>query len=335
MLTYGLALRQKNDPLHKIEVEAIIRKIKKPRLEFRARIDQLRRIREIDPKQYTIQKADLPYFCCSLFNPSFRKKDNFAAARGFVLDLDKFTEAEMNKGEVAARLKKDPNLRFMFTSPSGDGLKLLFLFKEQCKDAGKYSSFYEAFSLAFANKYKIKDVIDWKTKDVARATFFSADEEAWDNPDAEAIDINEYIDDNVGLDFAIIEKEFAKVAKEQRLTIEKTEQHPLGMDVLAQIKQKLRPNYKPKKEKEIIIPEALTDAMPLILDTLSSNGIELVKTTSINYGKQLKVSVSPYWAEVNVYSGKKGFTIVRSSKTGSNTELAELTFQLLDKLFNG
>lgn len=335
MLTYGLALRQKNDPLHKIKIETVISKVKRPRPEFKARIDQLRRIREIDPKQYTNQKADLPYFCCSLFNPAFRKKENFAAARGFVLDLDKFTEAKMNKNEVATRLKNDPNLRFMFTSPSGDGLKLLFIFKEQCKDAGKYSSFYEAFSLAFANKYKIKDVIDWTTKDVARATFFSVDENAWDNPDAEAIDINDYIDESIGLDFATTEKEFAQAVKEQRLSTHKTEKLPLGIEVLTQIKQKLRPDYKPKKEREIIIPEALTDAMPLILDTLSTNGVELVKVTSINYGKQLKVRISPYWAEINVYSGKKGFSIVRSSKTGSNKELAELTFQLLDKLLNG
>lgn len=77
------------------------------------------------------------------------------------------------------------------------------------------------------------------------------------------------------------------------------------------------------------VPPELTARIEEITGVLAGYGINLVESTPIQYGKQLKVAIGPLWAEVNVFFGKKGFSVVKTLKTGSNGELADMTYQIL------
>lgn len=332
MLTYGMHINQPNDPLQKVPVETIADKIRKPKPAFASRIEQLRQVRLIDEKQYSRLKVTLPYFCCGIFNPPFRRKENFASISYFTLDFDHFSAENLNKEETAEKLKADPDIRLLFTSPGGDGLKAVFALEEPCTDPGLYSHFYKSFAQVFTKKYGLEKVTDWVTHDVTRATFFSADEYAWDNFLAKPVKMADYIQDELSPEFGSIEKSFAQAAKENNQEISAKE--PLNDDTLLQIKSKLNPSYKPKRKKNIFVPEPFNEVVPLIKSALEKENISILSVQSIHYGKQFLVQMDTYRAELNVFYGKKGFSIVRTTKTGSNPELGELAYQIIDSLLN-
>lgn len=64
------------------------------------------------------------------------------------------------------------------------------------------------------------------------------------------------------------------------------------------------------------------------------NGYEIKTETikNINYGKQFKFMVGNIWTEINLFYGKKGFTIVKTSKNNSNSELANTCLNILANL---
>lgn len=72
-------------------------------------------------------------------------------------------------------------------------------------------------------------------------------------------------------------------------------------------------------------------------DAEESNGekFSLLAANPIHYGKQLRVGMDNLWAEVNLFYGKKGFTVVKTTKTGSTPELAELASQTLYQILYG
>lgn len=184
MVCYGMSITSLHDQLIKTSVDKIAYKILHPSNEFSNQIEQLRRIRMINPKQFQSLKTKLPYFCCGLFNPPFRKTENFSSIDTFTIDFDHFSDEGISKNEVFNILVKDPHVRLLFTTPSGDGLKAVFLLNEPCKDTGLYTYFYKSFVKLFVKKYNLEKVIDWVTHDVTRATFFSADENAWYNKES-------------------------------------------------------------------------------------------------------------------------------------------------------
>ena len=63
-----------------------------PKPEIINKIRQLRIVRNIDLKQYTQLKKQLPYFVCGIFNPNIRRIENFAFCEYFVIDIDHITE---------------------------------------------------------------------------------------------------------------------------------------------------------------------------------------------------------------------------------------------------
>lgn len=334
MLTYGTSLTQKYDALQKVEIDQIVRKIKHPKPEFKARITQLRRIKEMNPKQYRQLKSGLPYFCCATFNPPYRKKENFAAITAFTLDFDHFSTSGLSKNDVIQKLSTDPYIRLLFNSPGGDGLKALFKLAELCRDAEKYTHFYKAFARQFVEKYRLENVVDWVTHDVTRATFFSADESAMDNPIATPVKMTDYITNEMGPEFTKIEKAFTESARSNNHEDPTFITGSPDPDTLQQIKTKLNPNYRLKKAKQVYIPQALTEVIPAIAKALAKENIKITSLKPINYGKQIRVNMDKYWAELNIFHGKKGFSIIRTTKSGSHTELGELAYQIVDTLLN-
>jgi hypothetical protein len=63
--------------------------------------------------------------------------------------------------------------------------------------------------------------------------------------------------------------------------------------------------------------------------------MELLQTTPIHYGHQLKIGTGSMWSEINLFYGqKKGYSIVKTTKTGSSSELADLAAQALYELIH-
>ncbi len=330
----GKNITQANDLLVKMSVEQLINKIQNPKLEFQNAIKQLRIANSIDPNKYNELKRTLPYFTCGVFFPLFRKKENFATISNFVIDLDHLSKNELNIDLLSSQLKYDDTVLAFFVSPGGDGLKVLFHLKYNCSDAALFSAFYKIFAMKFAQKYSLQNVIDLKTSDVSRACFISWDPNAYLKLDAHSIDINDYLTPS---DFDISEKEIKEAndfAKEIQ-SVEKKPSQELTDNILDKIKQKLNPTFKIRREKNIFVPAEIDELMPLLERNLNDLDIILASTTPLNYGKKLKVKAGIYWAELNLFYGKKGYTLVKTPKNGSNAQLADMAYQSIYELING
>ena len=111
----------------------------------------------------------------------------------FVVDIDHIEEKELSINDLKTKFTQDKRVVLCFVSPGQDGLKLIFRLKERCYDAGIYSIFYKLFLSKFGAEYNIQQVIDTRTSDVARACFVSMDANAYYNPEAEPVDLNQYL----------------------------------------------------------------------------------------------------------------------------------------------
>ena len=81
-------------------------------------------------------------------------------------------------------------------------------------------------------------------------------------------------------------------------------------------------------------PEQLHELLQGLTSYLQESGVELRKTEPISYGRKLVVYAGKLMAEINIFYGKRGFSIVKTTKTGSNAELADLVSQLVQQYIN-
>jgi hypothetical protein len=218
-----------------------------------------------------------------------------------------------------------------FVSPGGDGLKVLFHLKEKCTDLTLFSAFYKVFTMKFAQQYLLQKVVDLRTSDVSRACFISWDENAFIKLDAHSIDMNDYLSLH---DFEESEqeiKEAVQFAKEIQSEEKKTAQE-IEQNILDKIKLKLNPTLRVKKVKNLYVPSEIDELVPIIEKCLTELDIILVEVTPLSYGKKLKIKAGIFWAEINLFYGKKGYSIVKTPKNGSNEKLADLVFQSITQI---
>lgn len=333
----GKNVTAKDDALQKIKVEYLYHKLIHPDAVIESKIRQLRIIRQLDPKQYSFLKRQLPYIVCGMFNPAYRRTENFGYTEYFIVDIDHIGEKEMSVSELRTRLIADTRVVLCFLSPGEDGLKLLFRLNERCYDAGIYTLFYKLFVLQFAKKYGLEQVIDARTSDVARACFVSIDAEAYYNPEAEVVDLNTFmnIEDTSEL-FRIkkqLENDKLLPAKQNDTALQRTPDD----DALKQIRALLNPGGRSLTPKrEAFIPQELNELMEKLVPHIEQAGIAVAAIENINYGKKLKMKMGLKEAEINVFYGKKGYSVITSPRRGTNDELNALMAQLIEQyLYNG
>ena len=334
MLQFGKSITTSGDSLQPLTVERLYHALVNPKQEFRDKIEQLRMVRSLDEKQYRELKKQLPYFVCGLFHPPVRRRENFASIEYFMLDLDHLAEAKLERQMLQERMKEAPEVVLCFTSPSADGLKLMFRLSEPCRDSALFSAFYKLFARRFAEKWGLLEAMDMQTSDVTRACFLSVDPDAFYQPEAQPVEIQGFIPE---LDFGKAEKdirEAEKVIKAQRAEDKKAMEGPAD-DILQRIKQKLNPSARPPKEKQYFVPEQVDQAMGLVSEKLVEFEMQIIETRPISYGRQLKVKAGPHWAEINIFYGKRGFRVVHTTKTGSHAALAELVSGLVSDILEG
>lgn len=321
----GKNITQNNDVLTAISPEELFEQIKSPAPETSALIARLRLIRSIDTKQYGILKRQLPYIVCGVFNPPYRKSDNFGYCEYFMIDIDHITDKSFTVEALKNRLIQDSRIVMCFISPSEDGLKVLFRLAEKCYDASKYSLFYKWFLTALSQQYALEQVIDVRTSDVSRACFLSHDAEAYFNPAAEKIKMENFVDFDNPFEINKLEKELNDSQASEPINNEPTPLKGPDAEAFAFIKEKLA-NKKTiaRRNTQVYVPEQLNEIIKQLTDYICEAGIVIEEIVDINYGKKFKLRAGLSRSEVNLFFGKKGFSVVVSPRQGASKQLNEL-----------
>lgn len=338
MISVGTSVRNNTEPLKKVTPEYLYNALRNPKPEFEARIRQLRVVRQLNESQYAALKVQLPYFVCATFNPPLRKTDNFAYTHYFVIDIDHIGSKGLILEDLKNRIASDSRTMLCFVSPGEDGLKVIMKLKDKCYDAGVYSIFYKRFVSDFSSQYGLQQVIDAKTSDVARACFMSVDREAYFNPYCETIEMGKVIDlvDSSELlrQKKEAEKDVQALMAESDITEDPLPTDP-GDDAMAQIRQLL--NMKPHKatiEKDIYVPDILNNLEESLKEYVNDIGFLVTSVMNIQYGKKIKAELGLKKAEVNLFYGKRGFSVVISPRTGTDDSLNSLLAETVEAFIN-
>ena len=330
MIMFGTNIQSVDDPLVKMQESELYKRIAHPEAYVDAKIRQLRIAYQIAPKQYNEQKRTLPYIVCGIFNPPYRKTENFGYTECFVLDIDHLSEKGLSIDTVKNRIRDDERILMSFTSPSEDGIKLMFRLRERCYDAGLFSVFYKEFLRRFSEQYQLEQVADKRTSDVTRACFLSVDSEAYFNNDSEPVDIGLYVQSSDPLSMFDLMAKQKKAEKEMPSEYSTPPPSDPDKEIMDRIKQCLHPNSKTiRKKADAFVPEQLNMIIDELVAYIQDTGLVVSEIIDIQYGKKIRISMGMKQAEINLFFGKRGFSVVKSPRSGTNGELNDLTTQLI------
>ncbi len=339
MIQLGKNITAASDVLIKVNIDQIYNAIKKPKTENINYIRQLRLIRTIDIKRYNVLKRKLPYLVCGIFNPPYRNSENFAYIQYFILDIDKISEKDISIEQLRNNIQKDDRVVLCFVSPGEDGLKVMFKLKEKCYDKGIFSLFYKTFAHQFATQYNITQVLDFKTSDVTRACFVSYDEQVYYNPQAVEVDISAYVSHDNPQAMRDLQSHWEKEEKifqAEKTSAGKTETevennvaNDIDKEVMDKIKSILKPPSALKPPKDVFVPQQLNEMIDDLVKYIVQTGVEVTEVVNISYAKKIRIRLRMRQAEVNVFYGKKGYSVVKSPRAGTDDELNEMMVALI------
>ena len=315
-------LQSSTDVLEPSSLREIFEQINQPDQSLIELTGRLMQIKSIDENAYHAQKVKLPYFIGARFHENLRHNKNFISIHWMVVDLDKCFDSLDKEIEMKEMFQKDNRIALLFTSPSNEGLKLVFKLKEPITDSALYVNLYKAFTAELARHYKIEKYLDFKTFDVTRVCFLNADAGAYMNENATGIDWKNYLSK-----YDLLNRN--EPSKEENKEVE--DKQELDDDIYAEILKKLNPKT-PKRKKIIFVPEALNSIIQPITNLAVKTGLEVEGVRDINYGKKITFKKNHHFAEINVFYGKNGFTIVISPKRGHHPGLSEVAKALIEKI---
>ncbi len=335
MLQAGKSVTMKDDPLVRVHPEYLYHAVMNPKPDIAALIRQLRLLRTIDAKQYALKKRQLPYVVCGIFNPPVRRTENFGWINHFILDIDHIHSKFSDVKALRQKLIADQRVKMLFASPGEDGLKVMFQLKEKCYDASLYALFYKVFAISFAQQYHLEQILDGSTSDVTRACFVSYDPDIYFAPNADPVLLGDFI--NTSDLFGIRELKLELKEKEKEIPPIVQDDIPAGPDAdqWAAIRARLNPSGKTKKEKNIFVPDEVNQAVEKVEIKMKEAGIDLKEVINIHYGKKFRFNYGVHEAEVNLFYGKRGYTVVVSPRQGTRPELNEICSGIINDIFNG
>ena len=332
MISAASNIKSVTEELKKMPVRRLYDAVRNPREEIKVLLRNIRICCRIDASRYSSLKQQLPYFVCAMFNPPYRRTENFAYTEYFVVDIDHLSDKQLVPSEVRKKLEADPRTMLCFLSPSGDGLKVLFKLSERCYDAGLYKMFYKQFVHKFSAQYGLEQVVDTRTCDVARACFLSVDSEAYFNPEPETVAVDEYVkaDGDVAASIDLM-RETEKKEREMASRVIKEKNPEPTDDVLSQIRSTLNmKSCKPGGKLDAYVPQELSDIMDDLKAYVEIKGVSLTEIVNIQYGKKLRFMIGHRQAEINLFFGKRGFTVVQSPRTGTDKEANALMADVIN-----
>ena len=296
-------------------------------------ISRIRKVASLDRTAYQSLKKQLPFFTGSCFGEKPRSSENFLYSSYFIIDIDNCYEKEGSFIELRSRLAGDPRLHLMFSSPGGLGLKLLFILEEPCKSTKFFSDAYRSFAFQLARDYSLEGKTDLATHDAARVCFLSTDKNAWYNALPEKVSWKAYLpagdlfcesDDN-----AEEAGEYITQKKNSTVSNCSNDIHP---DIYMSILQKLNPAKKYPAPRNFYVPELLNSIELPVKQAVGKHNITVSEIRNIQYGKKFCFSHTLQKAELNVYYGKRGFSVVISPSAGTNSELNKVVYYIVSEL---
>ncbi|RMG68010.1 MAG: hypothetical protein D6722_12265, partial [Bacteroidetes bacterium] len=286
------------------------------------------------------RKAHLPFFIGARFAQGIRRSGQLEAIGYMVLDLDDCHESPAAFAGLRARLQADERVWMAYTSPGGLGLKLVFRLARPLQHTKAYSDCYQCFARSFARRHDLERVMDYRTHDVTRVSFLSYDPQLYFAPEAEPVEPDLFLpgDIDLGLPWADesdgdvpppreIEVQATRPEAEPPAETPATQPEPQG-EVWDQIRRTLAPTKRVRR-RQVTLPPEIEAISPAIQQAAEALGLGIKDTLDLNYGRKFVFSYQHLWAEVNVYYGKHGFSIVPSPKSGSHPPLRELVQELV------
>lgn len=334
--SFGTHLTSSDEKMTSITLASLFSMIRQSNSTLANQQTILRNVLNIDAQKYRILKKNLPYVVCGKFVADRRKLENFASTSSFVIDLDHYENTNKTIEELKAEISEDHRVALIFTSPSGTGLKIFFMLDKVCTDANIYAAFYRQFAIEFAKEHDITRYVDYKTNDVTRACFLAYDPDCRMNVAPEAVSMEKYVNlDNVD-SFFKTEKRIDNVCDDLVLSGNLDCEDPKPIDpskeTLQRIKSILDINKRKRIEAEDTMAMAPTEIRS-ILDglktTIEETGVEMYDTKGIQCGVKLMLRTTLLTAELNVFYGKRGYSVVYSPKKGTSQQLGTMMKELV------
>lgn len=299
---------------------------------LRAQVEMLRQIARVDAAQYRQRKTHLPFFIGARFAEGIRQAGRLEAIGYMVLDLDDCRGLAALREQVQA----DARLWMAYVSPGGAGLKLVYRLAQPLHHTKAYSDCYQCFARSLARRYGLEQVIDYRTHDVTRVSFLSYDPELYYAPEAEAVEPALFLAGDIGLvvpweapgDDAPTQLPAPPPPEPEREPVAVTPTAEPQGEVWDQIRRTLSPARR-VRSRQVTLPAEIEAITAPILAAGEALGLGLKETLDLNYGRKFVFTYQHLWAEVNVYYGKHGYSIVPSPKSGSHPPLRELLYELV------
>jgi len=283
-------------------------------------VARLRRLKKIDIKGYQQQKKILPFVIGAEFEHDIRKSENLKAVYYLILDIDHIGTSKELQG-IKQKLMGDTRVKIMFESPGEDGLKVFMELASPIENAKTYSDFYKSFSSRFAQQYNLEKYLDFKTHDATRVCFISNDNTAYYNPKPDPVPWQKFIQSS-----DLFQQAEALSKQQPKETKEEKGPEP---GIYKEILKKLNPKS-PRPKKDVFVPPILNGITGPIESALKEYHFSLKKITDIQYGKKLNIGYKNQLAEINVFFGNRGFTVIMVNKRGTNPKLAEVSKRIVE-----
>jgi len=116
MIMFGTNIQSANSMLTKMQESEFYQRLIQPDADLAAKIRQLRVAYQIAPKQYSEQERTLPFVVCGIFNPPYRKTENFGYTDRFIVDIDHLGSKGLTISQLRARLRTDDRILMVFSS---------------------------------------------------------------------------------------------------------------------------------------------------------------------------------------------------------------------------
>lgn len=285
-------------------------------------VARLRKLAQLDKKAYATAKLGLPYLIGATFGGNIRNTDNFEAIHYLVLDFDQCLQSPVQSQHLRQRIALRSEVWLMFVSPNGSGLKVWFRLQEPCTDPLVFKEFYRAFSSKFAEDIDLLGTLDTRTCDVTRVCFLSHDSATYYAPKATPLNWQHW---------QAKQDEFGDLNLDQEI-IELPTKPPLNAAVYQQMLQKVNPKAPARPRDEPHVPALVESVQAKLVTLLEAQGIGIEQLVRLPYGLKFCCMRQLKRAEVSVFYGKRGFSVVKTPKSGTDSVLTDEVYTLMYNL---
>ncbi len=265
----------------------------------------------------------LPYALCGIFSPAVKRKENFSWADRFFLWIRDCSEKDSKKDDTRMRITRDREVMMCFAAPGHAGLIVMFALSKRCHDAGLYSLFCRKFAREFARRHGLENRVSTAYADVTRECPVGCDRNVYYNPNAAKVDISGYADTGNPDKTLRIRHAKDSLGMSERKAASKAPQPPADpdADIMDAIRKKLGSRVRPRSSgtaKELSNSENIAGKLrKQIVDA----GVEVTGIENIRGTLKIRARLGMKRAEVNVFPGRDGFTVLFAPLSGTDRNL--------------